>query len=376
MKIGVPKELKHNEARVGINPAGVELLVKAGHCVYVQKEAGNLSGFTDKQYIAYGAIIIDNIEDIYNLSDLIVKVKEPHECEYDLLKRDQILFAFLHLDKNPKLTDVLLKKRITTISNENVICADGSKPLLIPMSEVAGAASVLIGANLLQKHLGGEGILLSSIAGILPAKVVIIGAGTVGMNALRVALGLGADVTVVDNDINKLRSINNHIPCGVKTVFASKYNIEKLLPSCDLLISAVLYDDASQKNKTFLVTEEMVKTMKKGSVIMDVSVDRCSIIETVDKETTHNEPTFIKHDVIHYSVTNIPGAYPRTSTIALTNVSIKYILEIANKGIVEAVKTYTELQSGVSTCYGKLTDEYLGDVLNLPYVELSSVIGF
>ncbi len=373
MKIGVPKELKNNESRVGLVPSGVMTLVNDGHEVFIQKDAGLKSGFTDQEYINAGGIILDSIEKIYDKAEFIVKVKEPQKEEYKLLKRDQLLFAFLHLAVEKELTEILLKNKVTSIACETIETKEGKLPVLIPMSEVAGRASVLIGSNLLQKHLGGEGILLTSVPGILPSKVSIIGAGTVGLNAAKMAIGIGADVTVLDKNVDKLRILDNIFGAKVKTAVSNRYNLEKIVPRSDLLISAVLN---SGYKASIVVKKEIINKMKSGSVVMDISIDQGGSIETVDKVTTHDNPTYIHNGVIHYSVSNIPGAYPRTSTIALTNATIGYISCIASNGFSEAVKCMPELQSGVNTCYGRLTNGGVGEALEIESVELSSIIGF
>lgn len=373
MIIGIPKEIKSNENRVAITPSGVHELAKNSHKVIIQKNAGLNSGFTDEEYIEQGAKIVETIEEVYAKSDIIVKVKEPQPYEYELLKENQTLFTYLHLAVEKELTKVLLNKKITAIAYETIQTTDGQLPLLIPMSEVAGKMSVQIAANILEKHNGGSGVLLGGIAGVAPGKVVIIGAGVVGINAAKIAVGLGADVRMLDIDLNRLRHVENIFGSQIKTYMSNSYNLSNQATQADALIGAVLIPG---KKAPHLIDENIVKKMKKGSVIVDVAIDQGGIVETIDRITTHSNPTYEKHGVVHYSVANIPGAVARTSTIGLTNATQPYLLHLANKGPVEAVKAFSELAKGVNTYAGKLTNKAVAESLNLKYSELSMLIGF
>ena len=334
MIIGIPKEIKNNEYRVAITPAGVYALTKHGHKVIVEKCAGLGSGIRDEQYEDAGAVIVNRNTDVYREADIIVKVKEPVEREYDLLKDFQVLFAYLHLAPNPSLANVLLRKSITGIAYETVQPANGSLPLLAPMSEVAGRMSVQVGAALLQKYNGGLGVLLGGVPGVHPSEVLIIGGGVVGTNAAKMALGLGARVTVMDINRNRLSYLDDIFGGRISTLIYDEYSAAGAVRECDLLIGAVLVPGA-RAPKT--VTEEMVKAMKKGAVIVDVAIDQGGSIETIDRVTTHDNPYYEKYGVIHYSVANMPGAVPRTSTLALTGATLPYLLEIADKGPIKAL---------------------------------------
>ena len=373
MKIGVPKELKIKEDRVGITPDGVKQLVKYGHAVFIEKNAGIGSGFSNEEYKNSGAVIYDNASDIYNNSEIIVKVKEPQPSEYKLLKKNQILFTYLHLAVVKTLTHELLERKVTSIAYETIQKSDGTLPLLIPMSEVAGKMAVQIAANLLENRNGGAGILLGGIAGVPAGKVLIVGAGTVGINAVKIAVGLGADVSIVDVNTDKLRKVDNMFGSKVKTYVSNETILKKLIKDADALIGAVLIPGHKAPS---LITEEMVKSMKKGSVIVDVSIDQGGIVETIDRITFIDNPSFEKYGVIHYSVANIPGSVARTSTIALTNETIKYILNIANYGLEDAIKKDSSLAYGVNTYRGKLTNKGVSEAQNLEYTELPSLIGF
>lgn len=373
MIIGVPKEIKNNENRVAITPAGVRDLVKNSHKVLVQKTAGSNSGFEDSEYIEQGAMIVDTIEEVYAKSDVVVKVKEPQPSEYNLLKENQTLFTYLHLAVDEELTKVLMNKKVTAIAYETIQTEDGQLPLLVPMSEVAGKMSVQIAANILEKHNGGSGVLLGGIAGVSPGKVVIIGGGVVGISAAKIAIGFGADVRILDVDLNKLRNIENIFGSKIKTYMSNHYNLVNQATQADALIGAVLIPG---KKAPHLIDEDTVKKMKKGSVIVDVAIDQGGIVETIDRITTHSNPTFEKYGVVHYSVANIPGAVARTSTIGLTNATQKYLMYIANMGTIEAVKAFPELAKGVNTYAGKLTNEAVAESLGLKCSELSMLIGF
>lgn len=365
MIVGIPKEIKNNESRVSVTPAGVHALIKTGHQVIVEAGAGLESGIEDNEYIAEGAVIRKHAREVFAESDIIVKVKEPIESEYELMKEGQILFAYLHLAPNLPLTDILVKKKITGIAYETVQLANGSLPLLIPMSEVAGRMSVQVGATMLQRYHGGVGMLLGGVTGVLPAEVMIIGAGSVGMNAAKMAVGLGAHVTVIDICKTRLTYVDDVFNGRVSTLVSNPYNMAQLTKKSDLLISGVLV--AGEKAPK-LVSEEMVKDMKKGSVIVDVAIDQGGSVETIDHSTTHDNPCFEKHGVIHYSVANMPGAVPRTSTYALTGSTLPYLLDIVNMGPEAAMKADPALLLGLNTYKGHVTCKGVAEGLNKEYV--------
>ena len=373
MIIGIPKEVKIKEDRVSVTPFGVISLVKQGHKVYVEKSAGLGSGYSDDEYQKAGAILCSSPDEVYDKAEIIVKVKEPQPSEYKFLKKNQILFTYLHLAIEKNLTQELIKKKVTSIAYETIQTQDGKLPLLLPMSEVAGKMSVQIAANLLENRNNGSGILLGGIAGVPAGKVLIVGAGGVGFNAAKVAVGMGANVSIVDVDTDKLRLIDNYFGSKIKTYVSDESILKELVADTDALICAVLIPGHKAPR---IITEQMVKSMKKGSVIVDVSIDQGGIVETIDRITTHENPAFEKHGVIHYSVANIPGSVARTSTIALTNETIKYLSNIVNKGLVEAIKSDASLALGVNTFNGQLTNQGVAKALNMDYVELSSIIGF
>lgn len=366
MIIGVPKEIKNNENRVGLTPGGVSVLTGKGHKVIVEKSAGLGSNFEDSEYQAAGAELAERNLEVYQKADLIVKVKEPLEVEYDLLRPGQALFTYLHLAPNRPLTQALLKNRITGIAYETVELPNGSLPLLAPMSEVAGRMSVQIGANLLQKYNGGMGVLLGGVPGVRPAEVVIIGGGVVGTNAAKMATGLGADVTVLDINAQRLVYLDDIFGGRIHTMVCNPYSVADMVRRADLLIGAVLVTGASAP---LIVTEEMVKTMKKGAVIVDVAIDQGGCIATVDHVTTHDQPTYVKHGVVHYSVANMPGAVPRTSTFALEAATLPYIMELTDQGIIPALRHNQVLRRGLNTYEGKLTCKSAAISLNLAYEE-------
>ena len=372
MIIGIPKEIKNNENRVAITPAGVHTLVNAGHKVVIEKSAGLGSGIGDADYTAVGGRILNNDTDIFNESDMIVKVKEPLASEYDLLKEGQCLFTYLHLAADRPLTDSLLRRKITAIAYETIQLSNGSLPLLIPMSEVAGRMSVQVGTHLLQKYNGGMGILLGGVPGVPPAEVVIIGGGIVGINAAKMAVGLGARVTVLDIDKNRLSYLDDIFLGRISTLLCSDYTIAEMVKKADLLISGVLIIGAKAPK---VVTTDMVKTMKKGSVIVDVAIDQGGSVQTIDRVTTHDNPCYEKHGVIHYSVANMPGAVPRTSTFALTDVTLPYLLRIANKGVKKALAEDRALISGLNTYMGHITCEAVAKSFNMPFTAPEELIG-
>lgn len=367
MIIGVPKEIKNNENRVSITPAGVNSLVKSNHTVVIEKSAGIGSGIKDEDYKQAGAIIREKNTEIFAEADLILKVKEPLPVEYELFKEGQALFTYLHLAPNPELTQALLLKKITGIAYETVQLPNGSLPLLSPMSEVAGRMSALVGANLLQKCNGGMGVLIGGVPGVLPAEVLIIGGGVVGINAAKMAFGLGAKVTIMDVNMSRLSYLDDVFLGRVSTIMYSEYSAAELVKRTDLLIGAVLVPGAKAPRT---VTEKMVKTMKEGSVIVDVAIDQGGSIETIDRVTTHDNPCYTKYGVVHYSVANMPGAVPKTSTYALTNVTVPYLLEIANKGTINALKENQALRSGLNTYNGYVTYKPVADSLGLDFVNV------
>ncbi|OES46472.1 alanine dehydrogenase [Domibacillus iocasae] len=353
MLIGVPSEIKNNENRVAITPSGVATLVNAGHEVMIEKGAGLGSGFTDAEYAQYGAQVIDSAKDVWDRANMVMKVKEPLASEYQYFRKDLLLFTYLHLAAEPALTKALVDSSVTGIAYETVT-VNGTLPLLSPMSEVAGRMSTQIGAQFLEKNNGGKGVLLGGVPGVKRSRVTIIGGGMVGTNAARIAIGLGADVTIIDLSADRLRQLEEIFGGSVQTLMSSPLNIAESVKESDLVIGAVLIPGAKAPK---LVTEEMVKSMSPGSVIVDVAIDQGGIFETVDRITTHTNPTYEKHDVVHYAVANMPGAVPRTSTIALTNVTVPYALQIANKGFEQAIKQNPALERGVNTYGGYVTYE-------------------
>lgn len=373
MIIGIPKEIKNWENRVSLTPSGAKTLVDNGHKVLIQTKAGVGSGFTDDEYSKVGAVIIPTIEEVYKKADMIIKVKEPQESEYKLLKEGQLIFTYLHLAVEPELTKALLKHKVNSVAYETIQTENGELPLLTPMSEIAGRMAIQIGASFLEKPHGGRGVLLGGVPGVMPADVVIIGGGTVGLNAAKIAYGMGANVTVLDLNLNRLRYFDDIFHGKVKTLMSNSSNIEMCAKYADLLVGAVLIPGAKAPH---LVTEKMVKQMKKGSVIVDVAIDQGGIVETMDKVTTHEDPVFEKHGVMHYSVANIPGAVARTSTLALTNATLPYAVKLANLGFTKAVKSCEELAKGVNTCQGQLISKPVADSLGVKHTELSVLIGF
>jgi len=359
MIIGVPKEIKNNENRVGITPAGVVTLLRAGHEVLIEADAGLGSGFPNEEYEQAGAKLIGDAGTLWSGSEMVIKVKEPLESEYEYFRPGLILFTYLHLAPEPALAAALQQHGVIAVAYETVV--DGrTLPLLTPMSEVAGRMSVQLGAQFLQKNYGGQGILLSGVPGVSRGKVSIIGGGVVGTNAAKMAIGLGADVTIVDLSAERLRQLDDIFGSQINTLISNPFNIAKAVAEADLLVGAVLIPGAKAPK---LVTEEMVKTMKPGSVIVDVAIDQGGIVETIDRVTTHDQPVFEKFGVLHYSVANMPGAVAKTSTIALTNVTIPYALQIANKGIIQAIEENAGLKSGVNVAYGKITCEAVAEAL-------------
>lgn len=371
MIIGVIKEIKNNEFRVGLTPAGAHVLALDGHTVLVEAGAGNGSGFSDEEYLQAGAVISDDKKGIFDKADIIVKVKEPLASEYGLFREGQTLYTYLHLAPNPELAKALLEKKVTGIAFETVALENGALPLLAPMSEVAGRMSIQVGANFLQKPNGGLGILLGGVAGVLPAKVVIIGGGTVGLNAAKMAIGLGADVTILDVSLPRLRYIDDVFGGRLKTLICNSYNVASATKEAELLVGAVLIPG---KTAPKIVTAEMVKTMKKGSVIVDVAIDQGGSIETVDHATTHDDPTYERFGVIHYSVANMPGAVPRTSTLALESATLPYLVSLASKGVSRALAEDAALMRGLNTAKGFMTCKNAADSLCMEYKDPQTLV--
>jgi alanine dehydrogenase len=364
MLIGVPKEIKNNENRVAITPAGVVALVKAGHKIIIENNAGIGSGFTNEDFAAAGAEIMDQAAEVWAKVDMVLKVKEPLSSEYGFFREGLILFTYLHLAAEPELARALTEKGVTAIAYETVEL-NHTLPLLTPMSEVAGRMSAQIGAQFLEKQYGGKGVLLGGVPGVMRGKVTIIGGGVVGTNAAKIAVGLGAKVTIIDLSTDRLRQLDDIFGTAVNTLVSNPFNIAEAVAESDLVIGAVLIPGAKAPK---LVTEEMIKAMKPGSVVIDVAIDQGGIFETVDRITTHDKPTYEKHGVLHYAVANMPGAVPRTSTIALTNVTVPYALQIANKGVKQAIVDNNALKLGVNVAGGSITYEAVARDLGYAYV--------
>ncbi|PUF85914.1 alanine dehydrogenase [Bacillus altitudinis] len=370
MIIGIPKEIKNNENRVALTPGAASQLLSAGHQILIETNAGFGSGFTDADYVSVGAEILDQAKDVWASSDMIMKVKEPLPEEYSYFREGLILFTYLHLAAEPSLAEALKQKGVTAIAYETV--TDGkSLPLLTPMSEVAGRMAAQIGAQFLEKPKGGKGILLAGVPGVSRGKVTIIGGGVVGTNAAKMAIGLGADVTLIDLNAERLRQLDDQFGHQMKTLMSNPVNIADSVSEADLLICAVLIPGAKAPT---LVTEEMVKQMKPGSVIVDVAIDQGGIVETIDHITTHDQPTYEKHGILHYAVANMPGAVPRTSTVALTNVTVPYALQIANKGAAKAIKENKAIAEGVNVMNGHITYEAVARDLGYDYVPVSKAL--
>lgn len=350
MIVGVPKEIKNNENRVGMTPAGVFELCKNNHTVYVQSGAGEGSGFFNEDYQQAGANILQGITEVYQISDMIVKVKEPVEEEYDLIKEDQIVFTYFHFASSESLTRAMLKSRAVCIAYETVEDEEGNLPLLTPMSEVAGRMAIQQGAKYLEKPVKGRGVLLGGVPGVAPGKVLVLGAGVVGIQAAKMAAGLGAHVTIMDINMKRLRYVNDVMPSHVVTEFSNEYNIRRHIKTNDLIIGGVLVKGSKAPN---LITRDMLKEMRPGTVIVDVAVDQGGCVETT-RPTTHEDPIFIIDDVVHYSVANMPGAVPYTSTVALTNVTLPYVLQLANEGWFEACAKDKFLEKGLNIIKGEV----------------------
>ena len=370
MKVGLPKEIKDNEYRVGLTPAGVQALSLSGHEVFVQKTAGEGSGFTDDQYVKAGGKMLDTADEIGQTGDMIVKVKEPVAPEYPRMRENQLLFTYLHLAPEFELTKQMLERNVTGVAYETITDKQGRLPLLTPMSEVAGRMSVQVGATYLEKMNGGRGILLGGVPGVPAANVVIIGGGIVGTEAAKMAVGLGAKVTIIDRNLDRLRQLDDIFLSKVQTLASSQYAIEEAISHADLVIGAVLVVGAAAPK---LVTRNMLHLVPQGAVLVDVAVDQGGCFETTHA-TTHSNPTYYEEGVLHYCVANMPGAVPRTSTFALTNATLPYALDLANKGFEQAIADDDGLREGVNTYAGKLTYEAVATSQNLEYTPLNSLL--
>ena len=370
MRIGIPKEIKNNENRVGLSPSGVHALVEAGHEVLVETKAGEGSYFEDADYVQAGANIVTRQDDVWNV-DMVIKVKEPLKEEYGYFREGLILFTYLHLANEPELTKALIDKKVVAIAYETVQLGDRSLPLLTPMSEVAGRMSTQVGAQFLQRFNGGMGILLGGIPGVQKGKVTIIGGGQAGTNAARIALGLGADVTILDVNPKRLQELEDLFDGRVHTIMSNPLNIESHVVESDLVIGAVLIPGAKAPK---LVTEDMIKNMKAGSVIVDIAIDQGGIFETTDKISTHDDPTYIKHGVVHYAVANMPGAVPRTSTIGLNNATLPYAIQIANKGYQRALTENVPLSHGLNVFNGYVTNKAVAEAFDYEYTPVTQIL--
>lgn len=370
MIIGVPKEIKNNENRVGLTPAGVTAFKNNGHEVWVEASAGMGSGFTDEDYQAAGAKIVATAKEAWS-AEMVVKVKEPLKEEYGFFREGLILYTYLHLAPEPELTKALVDNKVVAIAYETIQADNGSLPLLTPMSEVAGRMSIQIGAQFLEKSKGGKGVLLGGVPGVAPAEVVIVGGGIVGTNAAKMALGLGASVTLLDISADRLRQLDDQFQGRLKTLMSNSYNLAEAVKKADLVVGAVLIPGARAPK---LVTEEMVKAMQPGSVIVDVAIDQGGSIETIDRITTHSDPTYVKHGVLHYAVANMPGAVARTSTIALTNVTVPYGVQIANKGWKKAALENKALAKGINVVDGKVTYKAVAEAHGYTPVAVETIL--
>lgn len=370
MKIGCVKEIKNNEFRVGLTPDNVKSYVAAGHHVYIEAGAGVGSGFADTEYVEAGASLLDNAEEVWALVDMMIKVKEPLPEEYQYFREGLILYTYLHLAADKEQTEALLAGGVKAVAYETIQETDRSLPCLAPMSQIAGRLSIQEGAKYLEKRFGGEGILLAGVPGTPKANVVILGGGTVGMNACKIAVGMGANVTILDVSLRKLEELDNRFGSHIQTLYSSDSNIERVLKDADLVIGSVLIPGASAPK---LFKKKYLSEMKEGSVFVDVAIDQGGCGES-SRVTTHDEPTYIEDGVVHYCVGNMPGAVPKTSTIALTNATLKYGLEIAGNGLEEAVKGSAVIASGVNTYLGKLTNKNVALAHDMEYTELGTLL--
>jgi alanine dehydrogenase len=369
--VGLPKEIKDNEYRVGLTPAGVRALTDAGHKVVVERGAGEGSGFEDDLYERAGATILDSPDDVWAEGEMVVKVKEPIAPEYPRMREGQLLFTYLHLAPDPQQTEALLKNKVTGIAYETITDRKGTLPLLTPMSEVAGRMAIQVGATYLEKMNGGRGILLGGVPGVPAARVVIIGGGVVGTNSAKIAVGMGAHVTIIDNNLDRLRELDDIFLSKISTLASSAYMIHDAVSEADLIVGAVLVPGAAAPK---LVTRGMLKDVRKGAVIVDVAVDQGGCIETTHP-TTHSNPTYYVEDVLHYCVANMPGAVPRTSTFALTNATLPYALKLANRGFIDAISSDSGLKEGVNTYAGHLTYEAVAVAQGITYTPLDEMLG-
>lgn len=369
MIVGVPKEIKNNENRVALTPAGTQELTKRGHTVYVQATAGIGSGFSDEAYSGAGAKILPSAKEVFDIAEMIIKVKEPIEQEYKLIKKDQLVFTYFHFASYEPLTKAMIETGAVCLAYETVE-KDGGLPLLVPMSEVAGRMAIQEGAKYLEKPLKGRGILLGGVPGVMPAKVLILGGGVVGTNAAKIAAGMGADVTICDLNLNRLRYLDDVMPKNVNTLASNEYLLRELVKTHDLIVGAVLIHGAKAPK---LITKDMLKTMMPGTVLVDVAVDQGGCIETC-KPTTHEDPTYIIDDVVHYCVANMPGAVPYTSTLALTNATLPYAIKLAGQGWKKACKDNNDLKLGLNVINGKVVYKAVADAFNLPYVSVEDLL--
>lgn len=370
MIIGVPKEIKNNENRVALTPAGTQELVKRGHTVYVQNTAGVGSGFSDEEYVKAGAKMIQSAAEVFSIAEMIMKVKEPVEQEYKLIKKDQLVFTYFHFASYEPLTKAMIESGAVCLAYETVERPDGSLPLLIPMSEVAGRMAIQEGAKYLEKPLKGRGILLGGVPGVKPAKVLILGGGVVGTNSAKIAAGMGADVTIMDVNLTRLRYLDDVMPKNVHTMVSNEFSIRELVKDHDLIVGGVLIPGAKAPK---LITRDMLKTMRPGTVLVDVAVDQGGCIETCTP-TTHENPTFIIDDVVHYCVANMPGAVPYTSTLALTNATLPYAIRLASQGWKKACAENTDLRNGLNVIHGEVVYKGVADAFNLHYTDVKKFL--
>lgn len=370
MKIGVPKEIKNNENRVALTPGGAFELIKNGHEVFVQSTAGEGSSFTDQDYINAGASILPTIKDVYAIADMIIKVKEPIEPEYELIKEGQLLFTYFHFASSEELTRAMIKQKVICLAYETVEGKDRSLPLLIPMSEVAGRMAVQEGAKYLEKTYNGRGVLMGGVPGVAPARVLVLGGGIVGTQAAKMAAGMGADVTLIDINLTRLRYLSDVMPANIKTIAGNEMTIRRAIKENDLIIGAVLIPGAKAPK---LITRDMLKEMQPGTVMVDVAVDQGGCFETT-RPTTHEDPVFIIDDVVHYCVANMPGAVPKTSTQALTNATLPYALQLANKGWKQACQDNVGLLTGLNIVEGNVVYQAVSEAFELPYTPVAEVL--
>lgn len=370
MIIGVPKEIKNNENRVALTPAGTQELIKRGHTVFIQQTAGTASGFPDEEYTRAGAKIIGDAAGVFEKAQMIMKVKEPVEPEYKLIRKDQLVFTYFHFASYEPLAKAMLATGAVCLAYETVERLDGSLPLLIPMSEVAGRMSIQEGAKYLEKPLRGRGILLGGVPGVPPARVLILGGGIVGTNAAKIAAGMGADVTIMDVNIDRLRYLDDVMPTNVRTLVSNEYAIRAIVKESDLIIGGVLIPGAKAPK---LITRDMLKTMKPGTVLVDVAVDQGGCIETC-RPTTHEDPTYVIDDIVHYCVANMPGAVPYTSTLALTNATLPYAIRLANMGWKRAAQENPDLRNGLNVINGEVVYKAVADAFSLPYADVKKFL--